>query len=330
MGASGDRRDRASEYAKARGCDSFEVRLGRAVDYLEERLDGTLGEPSPAGAARAAGWSEWHFMRLFRAASGMAVGEYVRARRLSRAAAALSRSGISVLEAAVEAGYESQAAFSRAFARAFGLSPTEYRRRFALAGTDARSDPLAAVHLPGLIGPFEPRLPFEPPEPRVHVATLPALALLGVGARSRFHAYESFRDLPRIWEDWLKRRRWIEVPALEPDKPIYGLCAPSVESEFAYYICVEPPAATRPPPGWKRIDVPAGRYAISYAEGPQPRAIQGATLAAYAKWLPASGFARGPGWDVETYYGDGTSCELRIPIGRQIPMQATARAGRTR
>jgi hypothetical protein len=109
--------------------DSFEARLGRAVDYLEERLDGSRGTADAEGAAEAAGWSKWHFMRLF------------------------------------------QAAFARAFSRAFGLAPSTYRKA-CLSGAPPRR-PLAE--------PFEPRLPFEPPEPKARIEELPASGRTGRG-----------------------------------------------------------------------------------------------------------------------------------------------------
>lgn len=288
----------------------MENRLGRAVDYLEARLDGSLGPAEASGAAEAAGWSKWHFMRLFQAASGMPVAEYVRRRRLARAARTLATSRSSILEIALESGYESQAAFARAFARRFGLAPTAYRRACA-AGQAPRIR---------LQEPFEPRLPFEPPEPVVRLEELPALDLLGVSTMTSVHAYESFEELPRFWDDWMRRRRWRELPLAPAERPMYGLCGPSIDAEFEYAICVEAPPSITPPPGWKRFTLLAGLRAIFSAKGALPTAIQEATLAAYAKWLPGSGMERGEGWDVEAYYpGEpGRPCrsEVWIPLER--------------
>lgn len=300
---------REAAHAPAKG-NSTEDRLGRAVDYLEARLDGSLGPAEAGAAAEAAGWSKWHFMRLFQAASGMPVAEYVRSRRLARAARTIAGDNCSILEIALESGYESQAAFTRAFTRCFGLAPTAYRRACA-AGRAPRIR---------LQEPFEPRLPFEAPEPMVRLEETPALDLLGVSTMTSVHAYESFKELPLFWDDWMHRRRWRELPLPPMERPLYGICGPTVDAEFEYAICVEAPASISPPPGWKRFTLRAGPRAIFSAEGELPAAVQGATLAAYAKWLPASGMERGEGWDIEVYYpGDpGSPCrsEVRIPLAR--------------
>jgi AraC family transcriptional regulator len=302
------------------GRETSEERLGRAVDYLESRLAAPAQAAAAAEAAAAAGWSEWHFMRLFQAASGMNVGEYLRRRRLARAAAVLVRTRRSALEVALEAGYESQAAFSRAFAREFGATPTRYRELYAAEPREAGTISPTANLPPGAVPPFEPRLPFEPPEPDVRVESLPVLRLYGIGVATSMRAYRAFRDLPEAWAEWTRRRRWLEVPALAPGRPFYGLCSPAVERSFDYYICVEASPGSRPPPGWKQVDVHAGQYAISRAAGAQPRAIQGATLAMYARWLPASGLERGPGWDIEAYFpGDLCLSELRLPLAGAQP-----------
>src|SRR5512138_1117038 len=120
-------------------------RLGAATDYLETRLG---GEIDLGHASRCSGFSRSHFMRLFQAAVGLSVAEYVRRRRLSRAAEELA-AGRAVLEVAVEWGYGSQAAFTRAFTRKFGVPPAAYAR-----GVRAGCAPVE------VLVPFEPRVPF--------------------------------------------------------------------------------------------------------------------------------------------------------------------------
>ena len=82
---------------------------------------------SLAQLVRAMGFTATTLQQQFRLAFGKAVFDYLRASRLQRAALALQHDGVSVARAAEIAGYSSQANFSTAFRRHFGLSPKHYR-----------------------------------------------------------------------------------------------------------------------------------------------------------------------------------------------------------
>ncbi|HLP03395.1 MAG TPA: GyrI-like domain-containing protein, partial [Opitutaceae bacterium] len=84
--------------------------------------------------------SPCHFHRIFRAMVGEPLGQYVQRVRLETAAVQLQTSTRTVLEIALDAGYESAAAFSRAFEQRFGVAPSECRRahRFELQVRAAR------------------------------------------------------------------------------------------------------------------------------------------------------------------------------------------------
>lgn len=71
--------------------------------------------------------SPCHFHRIFRAMVGEPLGQYVQRVRLETAAVHLQTSTRSVLEIALDAGYESAAAFSRAFEQRFSMAPTACR-----------------------------------------------------------------------------------------------------------------------------------------------------------------------------------------------------------
>ncbi|MCM3339846.1 AraC family transcriptional regulator [Paenibacillus sp. MER TA 81-3] len=71
--------------------------------------------------------SHTHFYRIFRAVASRTLKEYIDMRRLSVAAEKIKRSSCKMVDIAFECGFQSHESFSRAFKRAFGLSPTEYR-----------------------------------------------------------------------------------------------------------------------------------------------------------------------------------------------------------
>jgi AraC family transcriptional regulator len=108
--------------------ESYHERLNRVLVQLESRLD----EPvSLEDLARAAHLSPYHFHRVFTGMVGEPVAAYQRRLRLQRAVGQLSLSARPVTDIALEAGYESHEAFTRAFKAAFGETPSAYRKRAA-------------------------------------------------------------------------------------------------------------------------------------------------------------------------------------------------------
>jgi AraC family transcriptional regulator len=99
--------------------------------WLLDIVEGSLVEPELRGEALAqrAHLSRFHFDRLVAAALGEAPGALRRRLLLERVAPPLAPRDNPVIEIAFDAGYGSPEAFTRAFARAYGVSPTAYRRR---------------------------------------------------------------------------------------------------------------------------------------------------------------------------------------------------------
>lgn len=104
--------------------DSYRERLGRVLAYIRENLDEPLTIECLAGIACL---SPFHFHRIFSAFVGETVNAHVRRVRLEHAAMRIVTTGESMTEAALSVGYETPAAFARAFREHFGVSPSEYR-----------------------------------------------------------------------------------------------------------------------------------------------------------------------------------------------------------
>src|ERR1700674_4296773 len=77
--------------------------------------------------AKAGGVSRFHMTRAFGAATGRSIMRYVRGRRLTEAAKALSNGAPDILSVALDAGYGSHEAFTRAFRDEFGVTPEMIR-----------------------------------------------------------------------------------------------------------------------------------------------------------------------------------------------------------
>jgi len=102
----------------------YRERISKVQRYIQEYLDEPI---SLEQLAKVACFSPFHFHRLFGAMVGESVKEYARRLRLERSANLVRYSKRSFLEIGIEAGYESHAAFSRAFKKRFGCSPQVYR-----------------------------------------------------------------------------------------------------------------------------------------------------------------------------------------------------------
>ncbi len=103
---------------------TYRHRILRVLLYIQEHLDDDL---SLEELARVAHFSMFHFHRVFKAIVGQPVREYVRRLRLERAAIDLKQGEGSIAELALEAGYETHEAFTRAFKGMFGVAPSVFR-----------------------------------------------------------------------------------------------------------------------------------------------------------------------------------------------------------
>jgi AraC family transcriptional regulator len=102
--------------------------LRRYLDLLVDTIDEEVGGDD---LARRAYLSRFHFDRVIRAAVGEPPAALRRRLLLERAAYGLARSDETATDLAFAAGYDSPGAFTRAFARAFGVTPSAFRVRGA-------------------------------------------------------------------------------------------------------------------------------------------------------------------------------------------------------
>lgn len=98
--------------------------VNQTLSYIERHLTQLL---RPDDLAREGRFSKRHFDRVFLAAIGTTAASYIRDRRLAKAAAELAHTGKGILDIALEYHFQSQEAFTRAFKKAHGLTPGQYR-----------------------------------------------------------------------------------------------------------------------------------------------------------------------------------------------------------
>jgi len=98
----------------------------KTIWLIESRMGSALGLDE---LAEHAGVSRFHLSHIFPLATGYSISAYLRGRRLSVAARQLADGAPDILQVALDAGYGSHEAFTRAFREQFGVTPDDLRRK---------------------------------------------------------------------------------------------------------------------------------------------------------------------------------------------------------
>lgn len=96
--------------------------IQRSIDYIEDNLQANI---TAEELAKQAGFSLFHFYRIFQSVTGMSVMQYILHRRLLHGIYSIS-CGSTKVDAALQYGFDTYAGFYKAFCREFGCPPSEY------------------------------------------------------------------------------------------------------------------------------------------------------------------------------------------------------------
>ena len=195
--------------------------------------------------------------------------QYVRARRLSEAARRLADGAPDILSVALDAGYGSHEAFTRAFRDRFGLTPEQVR-------TNGRIETLT-IWEPVLM---EKKLENALQPPRF-VDGKPML-IVGLGAR---FDYDNMDGLPALWQRF--QAHIGHVPN-EVKGVAYGVVTSSDADGFDYIAGVEVTSFGDLDPEMTKLSIPARHYAV-FSHKDHISAIRTTMRAIWSEWLPRSG-----------------------------------------
>lgn len=247
----------------------YATRFATVLAYIDANLEGDL---SVKTLSQLANFSAYHFHRQFSAYVGVPVARYVQLMRLRRAARRLAgQAEYSVLEAALEAGFESPEAFSRAFRRDFGTSPSAFRQRPEWQVWNAV---FAIPHFSRSISMQVKIVEFA----TVRVAALQHLGPPGL-----------VQDTVRRFIDWrqlsgqspVASSRTFGIPFNNPDT--------TPPEEFRFAVCGEIEKDVKPnDAGVGELRIAGGRYAVVRHHG-SPDTIGETIYPVYRDWLPSSG-----------------------------------------
>lgn len=261
-----------SEQDKGSSWEKDMTPVGKALWFIESHFSRPL---SLERIADVAGLSRFHLCRAFGLATGHSVAGYLRARRLSEAAKVLAAGAPDILTVALDAGYGSHEAFTRAFREQFGQTPEALRARATLE-TIQLVEPIRMPDAPTK-NLAEPRIEEKPP--------------MRVAGLRDFFSYSDTAGIPALWQ-----RFGPQIGTLpgEIAGHAYGLCLahPDGAEGFDYLAGVALGGADRPA-GLAIAEVPAQAFAVFRHDG-HVSAVQATCGAIFGQWLPASGFRLAP------------------------------------
>ncbi|MDX8049170.1 AraC family transcriptional regulator [Lentzea sp. BCCO 10_0798] len=277
-------------------------RLNEAMARIEDDLE---GEVDVKVLARIAGTSEYHLRRMFSALAGIPLSEYVRRRRLTKAANEVLSGQRSLLDIAVRWGYGSNEAFARAFKAMHGVGPQEARAskkalqsqqiltfRLVVEGSTSMEYRVVEKDAFRVVGRGT-RVPL------VHLGMNPAIVefVKGIG-------------MPTL--DRMK-----ELSDGEPA----GMLALTFNQEgveegdmLDYFQGVV--TSREAPEDMETLEVPKNTWAVFTAAGPYPETIQHMWRDVYTQWFPSNSYesVEGPSMLRTQIDGDQATAELWIPV----------------
>jgi AraC family transcriptional regulator len=251
--------------------------IQRAIEYIESNLKYDLNN---AILAKITGYSEYHFIRLFRKYVHLTPADYIRKRRISEIVRHIGDEKRPISDIAFEFGFNSKENFTRAFKNEHRILPTEFKT----ANCSLR-----------LFQPFDFNI--SGPIPDVSITYSDRLTLI---------AYPSDEDLPTsFWNKYNaeKRSEQLSGGAVVED---FGAMKWNPEKNCRdYFIGIREELVRGDTNGTVRIDIAEGLYAVFDT----PPAAQHDFVSTinrtwdwiYKEWLPGSGYRRGNGFEFESY-----------------------------
>ncbi|ACL21996.1 transcriptional regulator, AraC family [Desulfitobacterium hafniense DCB-2] len=185
--------------------------LEHAVMYIENHLGSDI---KVEDVAKAAGYSYYHLNRQFTAILGESIGSYIKKRRLADAAKKILYTNRKIIDIAMENGFESPEAFSRAFKAIYKVSPQTYRQNRLdtfIAGKERLDS--------GLLDHLARNVTVHP-----KIVELPEIKVAGLRGET------TLRD-NRLRELWDRANSlYIQIPNRIPNGRAFGICEACAEN----------------------------------------------------------------------------------------------------
>lgn len=273
----------------------YREQIEKAIVYIEQNLKCDI---SNSALSAIAGYSEYHFLRIFRDTVSLTPADYIRKRRITEIVREMLESKRPISDIAFEYGFNSKENFTRAFKSEHGILPTEFK---------------AAKNSLKL---YAPKM-FDSPEFELvtEIITLPPFTIV---------AYKS--DEPTPPKFWNKYNAKGCSKRLSGGKIVedFGVCRWNhVEHKLDYYIGIPYEHANGDISGTETLDIPGGMYALFWTP---PSALLDFVNTIHLTWdyinnvwIHKSGYQRLDSYEFESYIEQSRAFmeKIYIPITKK-------------
>lgn len=289
--------------------------LRSAVEYMEEHLLDDVGAKETAEHVHI---SAIYLQKGFQIMTGYSIGEYLRNRRLYKAAMELMESEEKIIDIALKYGYETPESFTKAFTRFHGVNPTEVRKNQASVKT---------------FHPLRINIVIQGGESMDFVIEKMA-GFKVIGFVKEFSFENSYEEIPKFWDEigaaYLSRLYQGTKPSTPQEQAVllnrigeFGVCIDNIgkEGKFNYMIAGR----------YMGGDVPQGMEVYEFEDmdwakfkcvGPMPDALQSVNTQIFKEWLPGNPDYEIAGkHNIEWYSGAGSIQDADYQSAIWIPVK---------
>ena len=226
--------------------------IQKTIDYIDEHIQDNL---SVDMLASIAGFSTYHYYKIFSSFVHLSVMDYVTKRKLQFALHDLTK-GTKIIDIAMDYGFETHAGFNKAFKRAFGYPPSLYR----LHAPKGLPPKINLVYLKenltgGII--MEPK-----------IIEMPSFKVVGYEFKNNLKNVLRSRDIPAFWAqrgfDDSNCEEKLYKQLNPPKHGEYCICINTdmATDDFSYVMAVGVDSFDKATEDMYKLEIPAATYAV--------------------------------------------------------------------
>ncbi|WP_097028367.1 AraC family transcriptional regulator [Clostridium peptidivorans] len=252
--------------------------IQKTLDYIDENITERITADK---LAKLAGFSTYHYYRIFNSLVGVSVMEYVTRRKLQYALHELNN-GEKIVNIALNYSFETHTGFTKAFKKHFGCAPNFYRLH-APIGFPQRIDlrKIKEDKTGGII--MQPK-----------IIDKDTFKIVGYEFKTTLKNNSHSRDIPAFWNkcNTEGKESMLYKTQNPPKHGEYGICANINGDEISYILGVEVTTFDKAMEDMYKLEVPSGTYAVfTTPQVPDEdfvSSIEGTWKYILEQWLPNS------------------------------------------